>query len=178
MPKPRERTAACEDARTDKPAAADRSERHEATAEDVRAPRPPSPREQGPDDARAPDVADAVVAPPVATPAPPGDVILLRPNVISVRHWDRLLGGLLYATQPRVDWANLLRRSFAADVLECPKCHGRLRVVAVITEREPVRRILAHLGLPTDLPPLAHTRDPTDDLGDDEAPTQLALGLA
>jgi hypothetical protein len=64
-------------------------------------------------------------------------------------------GGLLYATSPRVDWASLLRRSFSVDVLECPKCRGRLKVVAVITEREPVQRILAHLGLPTDAPPVA-----------------------
>ena len=78
------------------------------------------------------------------------DVMRLAPNVISVRHWDRLLGGLLYAVSPRVDWATLLRRSFSVDVLECPKCHGRLRMIAVITEREPARRILAHLGLPTE----------------------------
>jgi uncharacterized protein YbaR (Trm112 family) len=103
---------------------------------------------------------------------------MLAPNMISVQHWDRLLGGLLYATAPRVDWATLLRRSFAVDVLECPKCHGRLRVLAVITEREPVRRILAHLGMPTDSPPIARARDPTEDLGDDEASAQLTLGLA
>jgi hypothetical protein len=88
---------------------------------------------------------------------------MLAPNMVSVQHWDRLLGGLLYATSPRVDWASLLRRSFSVDVLECPKCHDRLRVVAVITEREPVRRILAHLGMETDAPPLARARDPTDD---------------
>src|SRR4051812_48700629 len=35
-----------------------------------------------------------------------------------------------------MDWATLLRRSFALDVLECPKCHDRLRVLAVITERD------------------------------------------
>ncbi len=34
--------------------------------------------------------------------------------------------------------------------------------VAVITEREPVRRILAHLGMPTDAPPVARARDPTE----------------
>jgi hypothetical protein len=55
--------------------------------------------------------------------------------------------------------------------------HGRLRVVAVITEREPVRRILAHLGEPTDAPPLARARDPTDDPDDVEPPGQLVLGL-
>lgn len=26
-----------------------------------------------------------------------------------------------------------LRRSFSVDVLQCPKCHGRLRMIAVIT---------------------------------------------
>jgi len=110
-------------------------------------------------------------------PARPGDVTVLAPNIVSVRHWDRLLGGLLYATSPRVDWASLLRRSFSVDVLECPKCRGRLKVEAVITEREPVQRILAHLGLPTDAPPVARARDPTDELDDDEALAQLSLNL-
>jgi hypothetical protein len=103
----------------------------------------------------------------------PGDVIRLAPNIISVQHWDRLLGGLLYATQPRVDWATLLRRSFEVDVLECPRCHGRLRVVAVITERDAARRILAHLGMPTEPPPIARARDPTD--WDDDPCEQLRL---
>jgi hypothetical protein len=77
-----------------------------------------------------------------------------------------------------VDWATLLRRSLSVDALECPECSGRLRVLAVITEREPVQRILAHLGLPTEPPPLARARDPTDDeVGGDEGPAQLALGL-
>ena len=74
------------------------------------------------------------------------------------------MGGALYAASTRIDWASLLRRSLDVDVLQCPKCQGRLRVLAVITEREPVRRILAHLGVPTDAPPVARARDPTDDL--------------
>jgi hypothetical protein len=98
--------------------------------------------------------------------------------VLSVRHWDRLLGGALYAATPRVDWAALLRRSFDVDVMACAKCGGRLRVVAVITEREPVQRILEHLGLPTEVTPPARARDPTDDLDDVEAAGQLELGLA
>lgn len=124
---------------------------------------------------------------PVATPlapdlfevvARPGDVIVLTPNVLSVKHWDRLLGGALYAARPRVDWAALLRRTFQADVMACAKCGGRLRVLAVITEREPVRRILARLGLPPDAPPLARARDPTDDVEDVEPTGQLELGLS
>jgi hypothetical protein len=37
-----------------------------------------------------------------------------------------------------------------------------LRAIAVITEREPVRHIVVHIGLPTEPPPLAHARDPTE----------------
>ena len=36
----------------------------------------------------------------------------LVPNVITVRHWDRLLDGELLATEPRVDWARLMRRTY------------------------------------------------------------------
>ncbi len=117
-------------------------------------------------------------APRPQSPVRPGEVIMLAPNILSVQHWDRLLGGLLYATSARVDWASLLRRSFSVDVLECPKCHGRLRVVAVITEREPVRRILSHLDMPTEAPPPSRARDPTDEPDGDPASEQLGLDFA
>jgi hypothetical protein len=177
VPKPRERRDGCDAAPGDKPDAAC-AEPNRLKSRAVAAQRPASDGrvERAADDGRVPTGGLAMAT--VSIPPPPGDVIMLAPNIISVQHWDRLLGGLLYATAPRVDWATLLRRSFAVDVLECPKCHGRLRVLAVITERKPVRRILAHLGMPTDSPPIARARDPTDDLGDDEASAQLALGLA
>ena len=105
-------------------------------------------------------------------------VVALAPNILSVRRWERLLGGLLYAATSRIDWASLLRRSMDVDVVQCPKCHGRLRVLAVITEREPVQRILSHLGLPTQPPPLARVRDPSDELDDIEPRGQLELELA
>jgi hypothetical protein len=43
------------------------------------------------------------------------DVVLLTPNTLGVRHWSRLLGGLLYATSPRLSWSMLLRRTFDID---------------------------------------------------------------
>ena len=50
---------------------------------------------------------------------------------ISVRHLDRLLGGLLLVTAPRVDWAKLPHRTYAASVLRCGRCGGgRLRMLA------------------------------------------------
>jgi hypothetical protein len=48
----------------------------------------------------------------------------------------------------------------------------------VITEREPVHRILSHLGMPIEAPPVARARDPTDDAEDTGDGCQLSLGLA
>ena len=105
------------------------------------APRAPSPPEAS-NTHRGPAMSahDAAMVAAVRAAPLAEDVMRLAPNIISVRHWDRLLGGLLYAVSSRVDWATLLRRSFSVDVLECPKCHGRLRRIAVVTEREPARR--------------------------------------
>ena len=38
------------------------------------------------------------------------------------------------------------------DVLACPHCGGRLRLIALIEEPQVIRRILGHLGLPTEVP--------------------------
>jgi hypothetical protein len=99
--------------------------------------------------------------------APPGQAALLAPNILSVKH--RLLGGLLYAASPRVDWATLLRRTFEVDVLACAHCGGRLRVLGESTEPSMVRLILESLGLHTEAPVAARARDPTDLLGDPDA---------
>lgn len=45
-------------------------------------------------------------------------------------------------------WAELMRRTFAADVLACRRCGGRMVVLATITDPAVIRRILTHLGLP------------------------------
>jgi hypothetical protein len=47
----------------------------------------------------------------------------------------------------RLDWAQLLRRAFAVDVLVCPRCQGPMRLVCVIETPTVIRRILGHLGL-------------------------------
>ena len=86
---------------------------------------------------------------------------------MSVRHWNRLLGGVLYATASRIDWATLLRRTFGADALECPSCHGRLRVIQCVTASALVLSILERLGIATDVPALARARDPPEVAGDE-----------
>jgi hypothetical protein len=60
-------------------------------------------------------------------------------------------------------WADLLRRVFEFDVLVCPECGGRTRVIAAITEHRVVIKILTHLGLPTVPPRVYPARDPPDD---------------
>ena len=71
--------------------------------------------------------------------------------------------GAVLAASPYVDWPSLLQRTFEIDVLACVRCGGRLRVLAVIAEPDPVRRILAHLGIPHNPTPPARARDPTDE---------------
>jgi cellulose synthase/poly-beta-1,6-N-acetylglucosamine synthase-like glycosyltransferase len=50
---------------------------------------------------------------------------------------------------PRVDWAQLLRRTFALEVFTCAWCGGRRRVLAYLTAPNAVRTIPQHLALPT-----------------------------
>jgi len=52
-------------------------------------------------------------------------------------------------------WAQLMHRVFAIDVLQCPECRGRMRIVAAIQAPEAIRRILVCLGLPPRAPPVA-----------------------
>jgi hypothetical protein len=60
----------------------------------------------------------------------------------------------------RSTWAELLRRVFAVDVLTCPHCGGPRRLIAQLTDPIVVRRILGHLGLPTEPPRSAPARSP------------------
>jgi hypothetical protein len=60
-------------------------------------------------------------------------------------------------------WATLMQRTFGLDVLACPSCGGRLRLVALIEQRTVVTRIVAHLGLPTELPVPRPARSPPDE---------------
>lgn len=64
------------------------------------------------------------------------------------------------ASKNRLLWAALLARVFAIDVTKCPKCDGRLRLVAAITDRASAKRYLDHVGLPSEIPSLAPARAP------------------
>jgi len=51
------------------------------------------------------------------------------------------------AAHARSAWARLIRKVYEADPLECPKCKGPMRIIALIDDPPVVRRILEHLGL-------------------------------
>ncbi len=53
-----------------------------------------------------------------------------------------------------------MRRAFGFDVLACPRCGGRLRLIALIDQASVIQQILGHLGLPTEIPALTPARAP------------------
>ena len=57
-------------------------------------------------------------------------------------------------------WAELLARTFAVDVLACPKCHGRMRLLAMVEDPANVARYLAAVGEATEVPPRSPGRGP------------------
>ncbi|MEQ1519130.1 MAG: transposase [Usitatibacteraceae bacterium] len=44
-------------------------------------------------------------------------------------------------------WQELLKRTFACDLQKCDLCGGSVRIIATITERSVIDKILTHLGL-------------------------------
>ena len=60
-----------------------------------------------------------------------------------------------------LDWADLLRRTFAIEVLQCGRCGGKRRVLAHVTGTG-AKAFLDHLGLPSRPPPLAPARGPPE----------------
>jgi hypothetical protein len=78
--------------------------------------------------------------------------------------------------RPNRAWADLMERSFGFDVLECPRCAGRLTLVALIRDAEVVGRILRHLGLSDVVPVPRAGRAPPLSWEADAEPTWLGVG--
>jgi hypothetical protein len=53
-----------------------------------------------------------------------------------------------------------MQRTFGLDVLACPRCGGRLRLIALIERAAVITRILGHLELPTEVPLPRPARSP------------------
>ena len=63
----------------------------------------------------------------------------------------------------RLPWAELFRRVFREDLSVCPRCDGKVAVLAAITDPAIARHVLGHLGLPTADVRTAPARAPPDD---------------
>ena len=66
----------------------------------------------------------------------------------------------LHRQAARDVWALLLARIYGVLPLLCPKCGGKMRIIAFITEGTAIREILAHLDEPTSPPRLMPARGP------------------
>jgi Putative transposase/Transposase zinc-binding domain len=60
-------------------------------------------------------------------------------------------------------WAELMARTFGIDVLACPRCGGRLQLIAMIEDARVIARLLRHLGVPTEVPTPRPARPPPAD---------------
>ncbi len=55
-----------------------------------------------------------------------------------------------------------MQRVFAIDVLRCPSCGGRMKAIAEITDKGVARKMLEHVGLPSDAPERWPARGPPE----------------
>ena len=51
------------------------------------------------------------------------------------------------AARVRSTWARLIHKVYEVNPLECPRCKGPMRVIALIDDAAVIRKILRHLGL-------------------------------
>jgi hypothetical protein len=57
-------------------------------------------------------------------------------------------------------WAELLARTFAVDVLACPRCEGRMKLLAMVDDPASIARYLAAAGEATEVPRRSPSRGP------------------
>jgi hypothetical protein len=130
VPKPRDGSAACGLAASPQPGGKGRATSGEADDAVVVAPSPGGP------------VRSVLMRVPLELPEE-GEYTA----VIPLERWSALMDGRLLVRSPRIDWATLLRRTFAEDVLVCPRCRGRLQVLEVVTKPNEAQAMLAALGV-------------------------------
>lgn len=57
-------------------------------------------------------------------------------------------------------WAELLKRSFAFDILTCSQCHGKMKVISIIQDPIVAKRVLQSMGLEYEPPQKTPSRAP------------------
>ncbi len=70
----------------------------------------------------------------------------------------------LRRARPHLD-RRMMHATAEIDVLSCPECGGRLRLLATIEDPAVIRKILSHLGIATECPRPAAARPPPETAG-------------
>jgi hypothetical protein len=60
----------------------------------------------------------------------------------------------------RLKWASLLARVFRVDVEKCPRCAGKMKIVAALTDPASIRQYLKGTGQCADVPTFSPARAP------------------
>ena len=81
------------------------------------------------------------------TKRPATRLLLIRHGEVETRYQNR-------------SWSELLKRSFAIDIMKCSACGGQMRLISHIEEPIVIARILGHLGLPQESPKIYPARAP------------------
>ena len=103
--------------------------------------------------------AEPTKVPAALAPVPP--VLSIEPTAVTVQHWARLADGELFARARYIEWAVLMKRTWGFNVLRCPRCERRMRVISTITDPNVVRQILDNLHVRSSPLPRAPPRDPS-----------------
>jgi hypothetical protein len=83
--------------------------------------------------------------------------------VLKAKKSERAVTDLDQAPAPRssrISWARLLKRVFNIDINTCGICQGRMKIIAAIEDPQVIKKILSHLGLPTNAPAIYPARGP------------------
>jgi len=70
-------------------------------------------------------------------------------------------GRCLSNAAPYVMW-KLLMRLYEIMPLQCPNCSGEMKIISYIKEADTIKKILTHLGEPTEAPQFSPARGPPD----------------
>ena len=84
-----------------------------------------------------------------------------KPAPVPTQSQREISRGAIGAANRYIDWHTLLSRVYDLDSLVCPRCGGQLRMIAVLTDPEPIRAILESMGLRSTPPVPARARSPT-----------------
>jgi Putative transposase len=111
--------------------------------------------------APAPALPSAPPSPSAPSLAHAEPAVRVESTRLSVAPWGRLLDGELVATSRYVEGAVLMKRTWGLNLLACPSCARKMRVLSTLTDLATLRRILTPRGGRADPLPRPPAPDPT-----------------